>query len=327
MSGSEISSTSPTKQSEAISTENSLSPYLPGTKIQYAFDSTSLGEFKTCPRKYFYSQLEGWRKVGRPKTDLEYGQIYHSALETYDKRKASGNDHRDSMRAAVHHVLHHTWDVEAAKPKEFDDNIKTRYTLLRSVVWYLEQFEDDPCKTVILRDGRPAVELSFRLPVDNGIVLCGHLDRVVEFQGSKYVMDRKTTKTTISSYYFDRYAPDNQMSLYTLAGRIILESPVRGVIIDAAQIAIGFSRFERGFISRSEGELEEWLDQTYAWIASAQAMARNPVAESFPMNDKSCHNYGGCPFRGVCASDPRTRASVLESEYERRFWNPLETRT
>ena len=47
-------------------------------------------------------------------------------------------------------------------PMEFEDTIKTRFTLLRSVVWYLEQFENDPCETVILADGRPAVELSFR---------------------------------------------------------------------------------------------------------------------------------------------------------------------
>lgn len=304
-----------------------ISPYYEGTFVQHSWDSTSLGTFKECPRKYFYQHIEGWRKTGRPKVDLEYGQIYHSALETYDKRRASGNDHVDSLRAAVHYVLTSTWDVQRNAPAEFDDNVKNRYTLIRTVVWYLEQFEDDPCTTVLLKDDRPAVELSFRLPVDNGLVLCGHLDRVVEFQGSKYVMDRKTTKTTISSYYFDRYAPDNQMSLYTLAGRIILESPVRGVIIDAAQIAVGFSRFERGFVSRSEGELEEWLGQTYAWVASAQRMAEVPIETSFPMNDKSCHNYGGCPFRGVCASDPRTRRAVLESEYHREFWNPLKVRT
>lgn len=327
MSTSETSSGSPTRQSEPTSTEPSLSPYYPGTKIQFAFDSTSLGTYKECPRKYYYQHLEGWRKVGRPKVDLEFGQLYHSALETYDKRKASGNNHADAERGALHYLLTATWDAARGCPVEFDDPVKTRRNLIRSVVWYLEQFADDPTETVILKDGRPAVELSFRLPVDNGIILCGHLDRVVDFQGSKYVMDRKTTKTTISSYYFDRYTPDNQMSLYTLAGRIILESPVRGVIIDAVQIAVGFSRFERGFISRSEGELEEWLGQTYAWIASAQRMAENPIESSFPMNDKSCHNYGGCPFRDICGSDPRVRQSFLESNYKREFWNPLEPRT
>jgi hypothetical protein len=31
-----------------------VSPFLPGTKIQFAWDSTSLGMLKTCPRLYQY---------------------------------------------------------------------------------------------------------------------------------------------------------------------------------------------------------------------------------------------------------------------------------
>ena len=37
------------------------SPFLPGTKIQYALDSTSLGNFKTCPRLYYYTNILGWQ--------------------------------------------------------------------------------------------------------------------------------------------------------------------------------------------------------------------------------------------------------------------------
>ena len=40
------------------------SPFLPGTKIQYAWDSTSLGWLKTCPSLYFYHMIEGWRMKG-----------------------------------------------------------------------------------------------------------------------------------------------------------------------------------------------------------------------------------------------------------------------
>lgn len=267
----------------------------------------------------------GYKKKGRSNAHLEFGSLYHSALETYDKSRSQGHDHTQAQRSALRHVLVNTW--AEGKPLEFDHNLKTRRNLVRSVIWYLEQFADDPATTVQLADGRPAVELSFRLPVDHGLVLCGHLDRVVEYQGSKFVMDRKTTTSTISSYYFDRYSPDNQMSLYTLAGRIILNSPIRGVIIDAVQIAVGFSRFERGMVYRSEGELEEWLNNAYFWIGQAQRMAENPTEANFPQNDKSCSNYGGCPFQSICSSDPRVRKSFLESNFGVDPWNPLKTRT
>ena len=37
------------------------SPFLPATHIQYAWDSTSLGYLKTCPRLYQYIMIEGWQ--------------------------------------------------------------------------------------------------------------------------------------------------------------------------------------------------------------------------------------------------------------------------
>lgn len=40
------------------------SPFLPGTKIQYAWDSTSIGYLKTCPRLYQYTIIEGWQSKG-----------------------------------------------------------------------------------------------------------------------------------------------------------------------------------------------------------------------------------------------------------------------
>ena len=136
-------------------------------------------------------------------------------------------------------------------------------------------------------------------------------------------MDRKTSSTTIGSYYFDQYDPDNQMSLYTLATKVIYQTPVRGVIIDAAQIAVGFTRFSRGFTFRTESQINEWLDNTRQWLRLAEAFAQ---ADFWPMNDKSCHQYGGCVFRSICSKAPEVRQKFLESNFVRRPWNPLESR-
>jgi len=307
--------------------------------VQFAWDSTSLGYFKECPRKYYYTMIEGWRGGGSS-VHLEFGGLYHSGLELYDHRRAEGATHDRAQFDMVRWALAATWVGEAvtehgevipAHPLDWGHNLKNRFNLIRSLVWYTEQFRDDPAQTVILNNGKPAVELSFRFDAGDGILLCGHLDRVVEWNGSKFVMDRKTTTSTISSYYFNNYTPDNQMTLYTLAGRVILNSPVRGVIIDAAQIAVGFTRFERGMVYRTDEQLEEWLSQTKTYIQTAQRMGSIAVVDgkgeaAFPMNDKACHNYGGCPFRDICGSDPRVRQTFLESNFRRDPWNPLKTR-
>jgi hypothetical protein len=219
------------------------------------------------------------------------------------------------------------------KPMDWGHNLKTRETFspLRHLVSRRVRRERRG-QDVILANGKPAVELSFRLELDFGplilprgttpkrliqwviqqpYVLSGHLDRVVEFSDGIYVMDRKTSSTTIGSYYFDGYNPDNQMSLYTFASKVIYQTPVRGVIIDAAQIAVGFTRFSRGFTFRTEAQTEEWLENTRHWLALAEQYA----TEGFwPMNDKSCHQYGGCAFRKVCSKSPEVRQKFLESD-------------
>lgn len=310
------------------------SPFLPSTSIQFAWDSTSLGIFKECARKYYYTMIRGFRLRGES-VHLTFGIHYHSALEFYDKIRASdGLTHNEAVRATLRKVFEDTWDRENDRPWESDHPLKSRANLIRSVVWYLDNFEHDPAKTVILANGKPAVELSFKLPMDDELILCGHLDRLVEFSDGYYVMDRKTTTTTISNYYFDQYEPDNQMSLYALASKIIYNTPVRGVMIDAVQVAVGFSRFERGITYRTPSQLDEWYRQTKWWTGLARQMALEysnleggPEPErAWPMNDKSCHKFGGCPFRSICSKDPGVRENFLESNYEVRHWNPLEVR-
>lgn len=351
------------------SPRESESPFLPGTSIQYSWDSTSLGWLKTCPRLYQYSMIEGWRSRGES-VHLKFGQLYHSALEQYDKLMASAEvkDHDACLQIVVQTTLEHTWEwptepntkdepyvSSGGKPWSPDHPSKTRETLIRSVIWYLDHFKDDPAKTVVLANGKPAVELSFRMELDYGpsyyrriplpstklsdgvpvedpptvekvtkpYVLCGHLDRVVEFTGGTYVMDRKTSGSTIGSAYFDQYHPSNQMSLYTIAAKVVYQTPVKGIIIDAVQIAVGFSRFSRGFTYRTDAETEEWLSNTKQWLTLAEEYA---TAEFWPMNDTACNNYGGCTFRKICSKSPEVRQKFLETDFVKRPWNPLEVR-
>lgn len=292
------------------------SPFYAGTQVQFAWNSTSLGWLKTCPRLYQYSMLLQLRSKGES-AHITFGLHYHAALEHYDHKRAAGAEHEDAMRSALLKALTDSFGWES------DHNTKNRPYLIRSVVWYLEEFRSDQAKTVILADGKPAVELTFSFEVEHGLMLCGHLDRVVDLMEGRYVMDRKTTASTISSYYFDKYEMDNQMSLYTLAGQTILKSPVKGVIIDAAQIAVGFTRFERGMTYRTSEQLEEWLRDFYFWTSQANRFAET---DFWPMNDTACDKYGGCVFRQVCSKSPSVRDSILATNFQKIDYNPLEIR-
>lgn len=210
------------------------------------------------------------------------------------------------------------------KPIEFDHPTKTRENLIRTIIWYLDQFEHDTLRTIALANNKPAVEFSFALPVDNGVVLSGHIDRLVEYASDLYVTDNKTTNSTLTPRYFDQFTPDTQMSLYTFAGKVIYNMPVKGVIIDAAQIAVGFTRFERGFAHRSASQLNEWYDDTMRHIEAIQTATRE---NHFRKSSPSCNLFGGCEFRSVCSRSPEVRNNFLRGDFvQEKRWNPLETR-
>ena len=171
--------------------------------------------------------------------------------------------------------------------------------------WYIEHFgspDDNAPQTYHLVDGKPAVELSFSFELSSTTILCGHLDQVVEFQGDKFVMDQKTTGSALSTYYFTQFDLDNQMSCYSLAGSVILDTPVKGVIIDAAQIGVNFTRFARGFTFRNKAQLAEWTQNVNDVI---MRMHQYHDQDFYPMNLSACGNYGGCPFAQICKTSPR----------------------
>jgi hypothetical protein len=295
--------------------------------IQFAWSATTIKMAETCLRYYQYTMIEGWHSRGSS-VHLRFGGHYATALEHFHKHVAEGMSRKEAERAVVREALIATWDRTeenpAGAPWDSEHNFKTRETLIRTIVWYLDHFAEDTALPVRLADGKPAVELSFSLPVDNDIIFTGHLDRLANYADHLYVMDQKTTGTTLSPRYFEQYSPDTQMSLYTFAGQAVFGAPVKGVIIDAAQIAVGFSRFERGVTMRTQGQLDEWYDSTMVTIQRAQAATRE---NHFPQNPSACGNYGGCVFRSVCSRDPGVRKNFLAGDFiQGGGYDPLEKR-
>lgn len=309
--------------------------------VQFAWSATTIKMAETCLRYYQYTMIEGWHSRGLG-PHLRFGQHYARALEHFHKLRAEGMGPEQSTIAVVREALEDTWDREEVsedegtpglastksalrgKPWDSEHNFKTRETLIRSIVWYLEQFKDDSALPVILSSGAPAVELSFNLPVDNDIMFVGHLDRLADYADNLYVMDQKTTGSTISQRFFEGFSPDTQMSLYTFAGSAVFGAPVRGVIIDAAQIAVGFTRFERGMTFRTPAQLTEWYDGAMTAILRAQEATREA---HFPQNPSACGMYGGCVFRAVCARDPGVRKNFLAGDFvQGGGYDPLEVR-
>src|SRR5438105_8738571 len=92
---------------EANSSFSSIEP-----QLQIAHDSTSIKAGTKCWRYYEYSILHGYGLSGRDNDHLVFGTIFHAATELYDRLRARGAGHEESVHHAVRYALISTWDSD-----------------------------------------------------------------------------------------------------------------------------------------------------------------------------------------------------------------------
>lgn len=331
--------------------------------LQLAVDSTSLGAYKTCPRYYFYNIVCGYQPRSES-VHLTFGLLMHGSVERYHHSKAGGASHADSLDSALDWCLRSTWEKAVNRGWLSNDSYKNRYTLLRTLVGYLDKYgENDALQTIILDSGKPAVELSFSF--DSGyssrltgepFLFCGHLDRLATLNGVPYIPDVKTTKSELNARYWSGHNPSNQFGMYLLAGEIVYKLPVKGLIVDGAQVLVGDSRFDRHLITKDQFQMDEFYRSTGMWLrrmedsAEEASQIQAPLLESiyaseqreatkeqldyieaakaaaYPMNETSCSKYNGCDFQNICSRSPSARKQWLETGFKRRVWDPLQRR-
>lgn len=287
----------------------------------FAVDHSSLAMFKECPRKYYYAIVEG----RRPKTaaaPLVFGSAYHDGLETFERSVAAGATRQEALRAAIRKACKHELTT--------DDPARTRATLIRALIWHEAHYRNDFAKVVTLPNGKPAVELSFRVELpftfshsDAPVIYCGHIDSLVEYQGRLFAMEHKHTKTALSEHYWQRYVFSSQISGYVLAAEANFSVEVGGAIIDATQVGVNFARFGRRVAARVKAHQEEWLLDLHYWLTQLDGSF---AANRWPHNHESCGKYGGCQFKSVCFSNPSVRDVILRDEFRIDRWDPLRVR-
>lgn len=291
----------------------------------FIVDNTSLSMFKDCPRKYYYGILQGYR----PKTTaapLTFGGAYHEGLEVLDRELARGC----SRDEAIHLALRAAW-AKSNDPSFLLDSRRTRTSLLRAIVWYADHYKSDPMATVVLPNGKAAVELSFRIELpfvfghsDDPVFYCGHIDRVVEYNRQIYAAEHKHTVSSIQyDSYWDRYTFSSQISGYVLALQTNFNLNVAGALIDATQVGATFARFGRRIAHRVQAHQQEWLLDLSYWMSQLDLCLQ---ADRWPHNSEACSKWGGCQFRSVCFTSPSVRQAVLEQEFRIEKWNPIKPR-
>ena len=303
--------------------------------LQLVWDSSSLTPLMTCQYLYYLKNICGWVPHGNHRSvHLIFGILYTSGCEEYDKARAAGEKHRPALRAAVRRVLRMagerqedgTW-LSWNSP----DPNKNLPNCVRTLILYLDsQKMDKSISTVQFADGSAAVEkrfaigLPFSSEAGEEFTLCGYLDRIVKFGAEKYIADHKTTKGALDDRYFKNFDYSLQMYVYSLAGRIAFDEEIKGVLIEGAQAAVGFSSVKRGMSPRNDYQLAQLLPILKFWTRVAETCAKEGY---WAKNYTACTHYGGCDYRDHChAKHDKQASAILRSKFKRASWDPTRDR-
>lgn len=296
-------------------------------------DNFALTMHQTCPAKYNLRMNEGWttrRKSGA----LGFGSTAHSGLAVWYKT----GDLAQSLRAITE-----AWPSESPS-----DDYRTLEKCISVMVEYTKAYPTESFRVIGHGTESPMVEVAFTL--ETGMYLsckeCGPIagawdkedkyckncgeplepieyggifDTVVEFGGQAFVLEHKTT-SQLGSYYFNQYKPNNQVTGYVWAARKLSGKRVGGAIINAIGVfKVGATKFQREITSRSDADIETWLDNVRAVCEEIQWHNRTGT---WPMRTSACVLYGQCEYHSVHVLDnPVAQQKRLEQDYVRDHWD------
>ena len=281
--------------------------------MAWVYDSSTLQDFLRCPRRAYWRHERELVLAEAPRQP-SFGHAIHAALRSY----------------------HELWDIDRAvevfkrhwqtPPGEELYTVERGEELLRA---YAAHYGVEPFQFI-------ALERTFELELPNGYRYCGRFDGIIEWDGTVYVYDAKTT-SRLGQFFFKRWRPSLQMTGYVWAAQKLLGRPVKGVLIDALRIGTRTFAFARDISSREPWELEEFervvtdliatierkreLTRTFRELSESEATIR---ASLWPPNWTSCGDFGMCPYRELCLCPGDDAERIAEVMYERRPWTPFE---
>lgn len=299
--------------------------------LQLYWDSTSLNAIKTCPYKYYLSIICGVIPLTES-VHLKFGILYHEGHEFFARRLAEGLSREEAIEETILHIMKKTWEPRMNRGWVSGHETKNRFTLIRTLLDHFDFYKNDEniFSQVLLPDGKPAVELSFKFDLSyetpSGIPykLCGHIDSLKEKSQRLYPRDFKTSGMSLSSSYWSQYDPNNQISTYYFAGQVIFDRKISGILIDAVQITPNGSIFERREFNRTPAQIDEWYKDLGFWIAFAETCSRQNY---WPKNETACQKgFMTCEYITICKNCPNARDTWMKSGWGKRIWDPAVAR-
>jgi hypothetical protein len=265
--------------------------------------------FQTCPAKYDLRIRQHWSSR-KKSAALGFGGALHEGLAAW---------YRTKDRAKAITAIHDSWPQNVPI-----DDWRTKEKCISVFMAYVKEYPEETFQVVGAPDN-PMVECTFTLDtglcLDDGeaIEYGGIFDGLVEYSGSVYVLEHKST-SQLGSYYFDQFKPNNQVTGYVWAAGLLSGKRVGGAIINALGIYKSSpTKLERQITTRSDASIMEWLTNLKN---SCEMIKERERTGYWPMYTGSCTMYGKCEYHDVhLLATENERSRMLEQNYVREAWD------
>ncbi len=302
------------------------------------WDMSRLAQYAKDPLTFYWKYYKGLREGGQS-WSLTWGTLYHEATAFFEKRVFAGEDResalRETIRRAVPAAIKHRIPMGRFRndegewvPMTGDAAKLSVYALVRALIWFEAEYRAQPFPPICLADGTPALEFNAVMPLDmkaptgEDYLVVVNIDKIAtDDDGAQFAVERKTTKNTLDAKFFSRYDPSFQTYTYDLVcSTIFPHSRLRGVVVEACQTAVEFTRFDRHPIIRPQGAREHWLKVIKYWIKRAEADAMGDLWSTAINTEATFDNE----YRRIQRRDPKVWPALLAVDLnEDELWNPM----
>lgn len=288
-------------------------------------DSTKMELFQTCPRKFFFSEVLGF-KPEQSSIHLEHGIAWHLALQEILENKHLPKE--ELLDRAIYAYLSH-YNLIYSEEDAIGNAPKDPATTYRLLEKFLEQRWNWLQNIEVLH-----TEVLGAIPVTDTGVLYVKIDAIVRDDRGIYILDHKTTShnteawrrhwtmsSQLSAYIHALYAvyPEDQVYGALVLGACFKKDPE----IVEIEVVKTFKQIQAWLCS-----MQYWMEEYWTninWLKEELPYYNEPILLGFPHKTSGCMAYNTlCPYYGLCEAyvNPLELWGKPPHGYTIRHWDP-----
>jgi hypothetical protein len=248
------------------------------------YSYTQISQYLTCPRRYRYRYLDGWKEKDT-RAAMLFGRAFERALAAYflheDPAAALFREWSDCQNPELHFSTGDTWD-----------------RMLQQGIQLLDRFcQDDRIR---IRQPQRNVQVKVTKPISGKNDFIAYVDAVGRLDGTRCLLEWKTTS---------RRYPEEPDGLLALDPQLVCYSWMTG-IAEVAQVVFVRKRLvevqylRTTITDEQRQEFGQLVEDTVHRIESAQFLPHSGIR--FPQNPCS-----SCPYVGLCLGRQDLSEAVL----------------